>query len=182
MILPLREFIRFGYKVEQNTIAHSLRHAKSCLNFDFDVYLPSFGIYLQRPFIWTLEQQQSLIESVIFRDTRAIPPVAVVSRDDISYGKYEVIDGKQRLMTLLNFSCDGFPIHLFGKDYLLSELPEDYRNWILGYPIIAWLAYDLTDRQKVDWFTRINFAGTPQDRHHMEHLQAVLTTEEQCGN
>lgn len=173
-MIPLKQLIQTEYKVETQTIAHSLRYAKSRLTLDLEVYLEEFGLNLQRPFVWTVEQKQSLIESVIHRNTRTIPPIAVVSRDDIQHGAYEVIDGKQRIGALLGFISDEYLLKIFGCGYFFSDLPQEYQNWILEYPLNAYVAYDLTDRQKIDWFTRINFAGTQQDRSHLERLRAIL--------
>ena len=133
--------------------------------FDFDVYLPSKGLNLQRPLVWTIEQKRSLIESVIIR--RSIPPISVVlTIDDV----YQVIDGKQRLSAFIEYINGGFDF----CGYYCDELPKDYLGQIKRHHICAYrlCEYDepVSDADKIDWFRWINFAGTPQDAGHIERL------------
>lgn len=88
----------------------------------------------QRIFRWSLEQQSRLIESVFLGIP--IPPIFVAQRKD---GVWDVIDGVQRLSTLLRFmgvllNEDGsadIPIPLAAGDYvsrmegLVWECPEE---------------------------------------------------------
>ena len=133
--------------------------------FDFDVYLPSKGMNLQRPLVWTLEQKQSLIESVIIR--RSIPPISVIQTlNDV----YQVIDGKQRLSAFIEYVQGGFDF----CGYHCDELPQEYLGQINRHFICAYrlCEYDTpyTDAEKIEWFQWINFAGTPQDIQHLENL------------
>jgi hypothetical protein len=136
--------------------------------FDFDVWLPSKKMNLQRPLVWTIEQKRSLIESVLIR--RSIPPISVVQTlDDV----YQVIDGKQRLSAFIEYVQNGFDF----KGYYCDQLPRDYfgqiqRHYICCYRLCE---YDtpVTDAEKIEWFQWINFAGTPQDIAHLEKLNNV---------
>jgi hypothetical protein len=133
--------------------------------FDFDVYLPSRGINLQRDLCWTLAQKQALIESVIIR--RSIPPISVVlTLDDV----YQVIDGKQRLSAFIEYIQGGFDF----CGYYFNQLPQEYYQRIQRYEICAYRLCEsntpITDDEKIEWFQWINFAGTPQDIAHMEKL------------
>lgn len=49
--------------------------------------------------------------------------------------KLVLIDGKQRLTTMLDFLDDKFSVILFGKEYLCSELPEDIKYVITMYQL-----------------------------------------------
>ena len=168
---PIQDLVRTPYQIELITIAPSLRYASE-LSFDFNVFLPSLRINLQRDFVWTKTQKSALIESVIYRNTRNIPPMCMVGLGD---SHYEVIDGKQRLGAMLGFLRDEFTVSILGGSYKFSQLSKEYREWITRYPINACLAYDLGDDQKVDWFRRINFAGTPQDAKHLKMLQDAMS-------
>lgn len=134
--------------------------------FDFDVWLPSRDMYLQRPFVWTLEQQRALIESVIVR--RAIPPISVVQ---LLEDTYQVIDGKQRLLSFIEYVRGGFDF----CGYYCDDLPKEYFGQIERHFITAYCLYEsdtpISDEDKIAWFKWINFAGTPQDLQHMEQLQ-----------
>ena len=134
--------------------------------FDFDVYLPSRGINLQRPLVWTLEQKRSLIESVIIR--RFIPPISVVQTLDDTY---QVIDGKQRLSAFIEYVQGGFDF----CGYRCDDLPQDYLGQIKRHYICCYRLYEcntlVTDAEKIEWFQWINFSGTPQDAQHLEKLK-----------
>lgn len=138
-----------------------LRH-----QFDFDVYLPSKGMNLQRPLVWSIEQKRSLIESVIIR--RSIPPISVVlTVDDV----YQVIDGKQRLSAFIDFIQGRFDF----CGYYCDDLPNDYlgqikRHFITAYRLCEYSTLEVSDDDKIEWFQWINFAGTPQDMEHMAKL------------
>jgi hypothetical protein len=96
---------------------------------------------------------------------------------------YKVIDGKQRLSTMIDFLNDKFTIILQGKEYLYSELPgeKDIHNGIRyqidHYPIHFNQTYEywddlISDDDKIAWFEQINFAGTTQDIEHLKNLKA----------
>ena len=133
--------------------------------FDFDVYLPSKKMNLQRPLVWTLEQKRSLIESVIIR--RSIPPISVIFTLE---NVYQVIDGKQRLSAFIEYAQGGFDF----CGYYCDDLPPEYLGQIKRHYICCYrlCEYDtpISDDDKIEWFRWINFSGTPQDIAHMENL------------
>ena len=136
------------------------------LSFDLDVYLPSIGVNLQRGFVWTTIQKQSLIESILIR--RQIPPISAIYNDS---SVYEVIDGKQRLVAILDFIDNKFAY----CGYFYNELPETYykqfnrHHFTINRLLPPW-GVPITDREKIEWFRFINFAGTPQDLKHFAKL------------
>ena len=145
-------------------------------NIDWDVYLPTRGKNLQRPLVWTIEQKRELINSVLIG--RHIPHCAIVNivnHDDSKSDVLQIIDGKQRLSTLVDFVQNKFTLEIDGKEYLFSELPQDYQQAIncfhFRYYVInePW-GQPMTDQQKINWFKFINFAGTPQDAEHLRSL------------
>lgn len=154
--------------------------SNSRYNIDYDVYLPSKGKNLQRGFCWTLSQRQELIFSVL--KGIQIPPIAIVIyKDDISGNTDEqtlkIIDGKQRLSTLISFVRNEFPITWKGKDYYYSDMEEDAQKTIGYYYPRFDIAYEypdlmITDDDKIAWFEMINFAGTPQDAEHLKELKS----------
>ena len=146
---------------------------------DFDVYLESKGVNLQRGNVWNLSQKQELILSILLE--RYIPYICIVSainengKEDI----LKIIDGKQRLTAMIEFYNNIFPIILEGNSMFFDDLPVDYQKAIAFYDIRAKMAYDqydkkITDDEIINWFLLINFAGTPQDKAHFEKLSALL--------
>jgi hypothetical protein len=62
-----------------------------------------------------------------------------------------------------------------GKEYLFSELPNDYQQAIDHFYFRYYVVNEqwdkrITDEQKISWFKFINFAGTPQDEEHLNSL------------
>lgn len=144
---------------------------------DFDVYLPSKGINLQRDFVWNIDQKRELIWSILMN--RNIPRMAmmnvIVDKSNLD-GVYQVIDGKQRLSSMIDFYRNKFTLLIDGNEYFFKDLPIDYQRVIKGYHFAYYLANEplddpFTDQDKIDWFMQINFAGTPQDKEHFEKLK-----------
>ena len=112
---------------------------------------------------------------------RYIPPIALATRlDDIEKhpDRRFVIDGKQRLNALTSFRKDEFPIELEGKLFTLTQLKEetpDYYKAIAHFYIESAVAYDLSDKQMIEWFLCINFSGTPADETHKNSLVSSLS-------
>jgi uncharacterized protein with ParB-like and HNH nuclease domain len=145
-------------------------------NIDFDVFLPTKGKNLQRPFVWTIEQQRELIWSVFIG--RKIPHCAIINIVDHNNEWdfiYQVIDGKQRLTTLFKFYKNELSLLIDDKEYFLKDLPSDYQTAFKSFHFLYYIVNEpfdnpMTDEQKINWFKLINFAGTPQDVEHMKSL------------
>ena len=146
------------------------------VKIDFDVYLPTKQMNLQREFVWNIDQKRELIWSILMN--RNIPRMAMMNvlpnKSDID-GVYQVIDGKQRLSAMIDFYMNKYTLIVANKEYLFNELPIDYQNVIKGYHFAYYIAHEpygkpFSDKDKIDWFIYINFAGTPQDKAHFEAL------------
>lgn len=165
--------LRKPYEFKIDSITSHLRYIRTD-GIDYDVYLPTLGINLQRELCWTLQQKQELIMSVLIG--RKIPRFSLIIKQDNSY---QVIDGKQRLNTLYDFIDNKFTITLEDEIYFYSQLPQDYRVQFdrLQIEYDRMIEYDyapITDETKIDWFYFINFAGTPQDLEHLKKLKNKL--------
>lgn len=103
----------------------------------------------QREFIYKDDQRDAVIGTV-----RRNYPLNVmywaVRRD----GKYEVIDGQQRTISICQyvngeFSIDGLAFH---------NLPDDQQEQILNYKLTVYFC-EGSDSEKLEWFKIINIAG-----------------------
>lgn len=171
-IRELRRVLDFHPQEINSSIVHFATKAR----IDFNVFLPTKGINLQRDFVWTIEQKRELIWSIFIG--RQIPRMAMINtvqdEKDIE-GTYQVIDGKQRLSAMLGFYRGEFDIIVEGKNYFMYDLPDDYqavfRSYMFPYYIVnEYTPNTITDQQKIDWFKYINFQGTPQDVEHFKRL------------
>jgi hypothetical protein len=90
---------------------------------------------------------------------------------------FKVIDGKQRLSAWMWFCQGKFPIVVNNIEYYFNDLDSwaqgelMYSNWIKAD--VAYEYHDklISDELKIQWFEMINFAGTPQDKSHLENLK-----------
>lgn len=169
--------LRTSLSFNPHQINSQVKYFAEKVIIDFDVYLPTKGINLQRDFVWDIEQKRELIWSVLMN--RNIPRMAMMNvlldKNDTE-GVYQVIDGKQRLSAMLDFYNNKYSLAVDGKEYLFKELPDDYRNVIQGYQFAYYIANEeshkpFTDEDKIKWFMYINFAGTPQDKAHFNKLK-----------
>ena len=88
--------------------------------------------------------------------------------------KIEVLDGKQRITTLLDFIEDKIKLEN-GK--VFSELSEEDKKTILFHQVrytrIIKQGYnnDLTDKEKIELFLEMNELGTKMSDKHIEKIK-----------
>jgi hypothetical protein len=145
---------------------------------DFDIFLPSIGKNLQRPLCWSLQQKQELIISVLKGVKIANFTVIVYSSGKGErHDTFRIVDGKQRLSTLISFVKNEFPIVFEGEEFYYNELPKDCRHEIDWFDLHFDTVYEyydamIPDDVKIAWFEQINFAGTQQDIEHLKSLKS----------
>lgn len=178
MIITLKQFQKkYTHHVNKGLSFHFLGRLEEDANWDFDVFLPTKGMNLQRDLVWTTQQKSALILTIL-RDQK-IPPLVVVQNDKDETHKYnwQVIDGKQRMTTLFGYLKNEFPIVHEGTEYFFNDLPVDCQRQIKMYSEIridvhySYADEPITDQTKIDLFEEINWLGTPQDINHLNKLK-----------
>ena len=152
--------------------------------YDFDVYLPSYGINLQRDYVWESWQQNEFILSILLE--KPLEPVILIHHSengamDRESTIYYVIDGKQRLMTIQKFLHNEFPIIVNGEKYYWKDFADStkmyFRSRATGITANVYYSYGdapITDEMKIILFNYYNFAGTPQAEEHKNKLQNLI--------
>jgi hypothetical protein len=129
----------------------------------------------QRKLVWTLEEKQKLVESVLRK--YPIPAILLAERDT---GDYEVIDGLQRLHSLMSFIETAFPTER-GRAFDVAQFPtantraaaevftisEDHPDKLTALEVGTYLDYSMaitvmrgaTDDEIDEVFSRINTYG-----------------------
>ena len=129
----------------------------------------------QRKLVWTLEEKQKLVESVLKK--YPIPAILLAERDT---GDYEVIDGLQRLHALMSFVETSFPT-ASGRVFDVAQFPtantraasevfailEEYTETLTAQEVGTYLDYSMpitvmrgaTDDEIDEVFSRINTYG-----------------------
>jgi len=171
-----------SFRIQKGMSIESIeRFAQNSFNdtFDFDVYLSSKKMNLQRPLVWTLEQKQEFILSVI--KGIQISALSVIRYREkpgvLNSVTMKFIDGKQRFTTIMSFYKNEFPIEVNGVDYFYFDMEEECQRLIKYFSFHFDIAYEydydmISDDDKIAWFEMINFAGTPQDVEHLKDLKS----------
>ena len=135
-----------------------------------------FAPVYQRQFRWDNPRQSQLIESILLGIP--VPPLFMATNSVVGQQvQWEVVDGLQRLLTLVNFAgnsdarraarLDDHPLTLDGLDkltnlggYSFSELPEDIKTALEDRPVRVVVLNDKSDLQvRFDLFERLNTGG-----------------------
>lgn len=119
--------------------------------------------YFQRRSVWNDNARSYLMDTII----RGLPIPKVFIRQKINVltrnSVREVVDGQQRLRTILSFLNDGFTISKnhnskYGGLYFsqLSQFDDDIQTSILNYEISVDLLVNMPDQKVLDVFSRLN--------------------------
>lgn len=114
----------------------------------------------QRRSVWSPQAKSYLIDTII--KGKPLPKIFIRANTDPKTKKTirEVVDGQQRIGTILSFIKDGFKISkVHNEEYggkVYSELPEEIQTEFLKYELSVDLLMDLSDRDILDIFARLN--------------------------
>ena len=155
------------------------------LKYDFDVFLPKYGINLQRPYVWEYYQQNEFILSILLE--KPIDSFIAIHHFKDSLNREDctvfVIDGKQRLLTIQKFIHNEFPIVVNGEKVYFKDFDDELKrffksrvNFLTGDVYYSYENSDaeITDDMKIVLFNFYNFAGTPQTEEHKNKLQSLI--------
>lgn len=157
-------------EIQHKSVSYRIRSRD---RIDDNVFLQSYNCNLQRGYVWSLEQNRSLIKSILLE--RNIPNITIIHCLDDSF---KIIDGKQRLNAYLSFLEDKFSIIINGCSFLFSDLPDDFKSTIKFYPfkcdayVEIYESDKLSDESILNWFEYLNFAGTQIDIDHINKIRA----------
>ena len=174
--------IRIERKSNTITIS-SLNEGRMLSKYDLD------PVY-QRKSIWSTEQQSLLIDSIL--KNIPIPPIFLRENiDKKGKSKFEVIDGKQRLLSIFRFidneittiDDDNDPLHqseLAGVSFKdLEDNPEleNILEEFWRYPLPIEYVYTKDDKVVDKIFDRLNRSGeklTGQELRHANYYDSAL--------
>ncbi len=116
--------------------------------------------FFQRRPVWSESAKSYLIDTIL--RGKPIPKIFIRQKVNVTTMKVtrEVVDGQQRLRTILSFINDGFVVNRQqnrangGKHF--SQLPEDVQQMILTYEISVDLLVNMPDEEVLDIFSRLN--------------------------
>lgn len=103
----------------------------------------------QRNFVYKDKQRDAVIETV--KKDFPLNVLYWAVRED---GKFEVIDGQQRIISICEYVTNNFSFNGLSFD----NLQNDQREQILDYKLMVYFCSG-TDSEKLKWFETINIAG-----------------------
>lgn len=130
-----------------------------------------FNPSYQRDLVWTMEQKTALIESIFnnFDIGKFTFVVRNYTPDRVFY--YEILDGKQRLSTILEFYED----RLAWRGKKFTELCYEDAHHFIGYQIVQGQVREATEQQIYKLFVKMNTSGAPVSKQHLDKIKALIT-------
>lgn len=137
-----------------------------------------FNPEYQRELVWTIEQKQAFVKTLMIGDVDLCPTL-ITEPYSKRKGKreYEVLDGKQRMMSVIEYIRGEFSIDgLYYKDLNLGDVSR-LMNATFKYRLIKY--YDkkkgfskMTIEQKVELFLQINEYGQRVSEEHLDKIKS----------
>ncbi len=161
-------------------LINNLTDVKQRKKYDFEIYLPKYGVNLQRPYVWEGYQQSEYIISIL--QERPLENVIAIQHES-NEGKItmQIVDGKQRLTTIQKFLLGEIPVTINNKKVWWDDFDEDakryFKSRLSHITAVVYYTYEddnLTDDDKIRLFNFYNFAGTPQTEEHKNMLKGFL--------
>jgi hypothetical protein len=143
----------------------------------------------QRRSVWNQAYKDDFIDTVLQQyPAPAIFVYEEVTADGVS--KYQVVDGKQRLTTVFDFSVGSFPVsesspltHLQGKYFSRLSAEEKTAFWTYQFPVEYLPTNDETLINEI--FTRINKNTAKLTRQELRHARfsgSFITAAEELSD
>ena len=116
--------------------------------------------FFQRRAVWSDNAKSYLMDTII--GGKPIPKIFIRQKINVTTKTTirDVVDGQQRLRTILSFIKDGFAINRRqNRDHggrRFSQLPEEIQAQVLSYEMSVDLLINLPDAEILDIFSRLN--------------------------
>lgn len=127
-----------------------------------------FNPEYQREFVWTSEDKTKLLDS-IFSNIEIGKFVFIRRPFKENSPSYEILDGKQRLRTILDFYEGRFPY----KGIIYRDLSNRDKGMFNRCPI-SYAEIDrerMKESEKYKYFLRLNCGGKIQSREHLDKIE-----------
>ena len=125
----------------------------------------------QRDYCWTMEDKVALIDSIF--NNVDIGKFVFVHNDYGDKYLYEILDGKQRLRTILDYYENRFPY----KGRYFNDLCGKDKDWFCRKNIAVAEVSKSNKKEILRYFIMLNTAGKSMDK---EHLAKVLDMYKEC--
>jgi len=127
-----------------------------------------------------LKDKRLLIESIynnidcgkILVRNRGWEELEVLQKGGHEIAWLDVVDGKQRLSCILEFIQDGFTDSFSN---LYSDFSKVAKHKFLEHQLFSYseLPENTDDKEIIEQFLKLNFAGVPQSKEHIEFIKSL---------
>lgn len=158
---------------------YSNRSMYSLLSFHY-LFGVDFNPDYQRGSVWDEEDREKLLDSIFAgREIgRFVFKQLPFNRTNDDGNYYEIVDGKQRMLTLLAFYENRFPY----KGVFYNDLSVLDKNWFMDASIgVAELDQNTTRAEVLEVFLALNEGGKPVAKEVLEHARELLKGETDNG-
>jgi hypothetical protein len=143
----------------------------------------------QRRPVWTEKAKSFLIDTIL--RGKPIPKIFIRQRINVSTktSMRDVVDGQQRLRTILSYIKDGFVVSKrhnpeFGG-LPFSQLPPEIQEQVLAYEVSVDLLINLPDPEVLDIFSRLNSYAVllnEQEKINADHFGPFKALADKIGH
>ena len=142
---------------------------------EFSVGTYDFNPIYQRDLVWSTEKKQEFVKKLMIGDVD-LRPTFITAPYKKSKREYEVLDGKQRMMAVIQYVQNQFPVEgFYYKDLTLGDVSR-LMNATFKYKIVKY--YDkkkgfseMSLKQKVELFLQINEYGQKVSDEHLSKIK-----------
>lgn len=148
-----------------------------CYQYLFGV---DFNPDYQRGEVWDDDDRQKLLDSLFNgRDIgRFVFKELPYTRIEKDRCYYEIVDGKQRMLTLLAYFENRFPY----KGVYYNDLSSKDKDWLMNAPIgVAEINQSATRAEVLEVFLALNEGGKPVAKEILDHARELLKGESNNG-
>ena len=142
---------------------------------EFSVGTYDFNTIYQRDLVWSTEKKQEFVKKLLIGDVD-LCPTFITAPYKKSKREYEVLDGKQRMMSVIQFVQNQFPVErLYYKDLTIGDVSR-LMNATFKYKLVKY--YDkkkgfseMSLKQKVELFLQINEYRQKVSDEHLSKIK-----------
>lgn len=122
----------------------------------------------QRDLVWNEDDRIALLDSIF--NNIDIGKFAFINLGFNSDYGYQILDGKQRLTTLVDFYLNKFSY----KGVYFNDLSVKDQNWFLHKSVSVGEMYEASREQILKYFIMLNTTGHVVDKAHLDKVAGML--------
>ena len=107
----------------------------------------------QREFVYDLKKQENVLHTILKGF-----PLNTMYWVKTGSDTYEVLDGQQRTLSVMQFLSHKLQITIDGKTYYNDSLPDDMYERLIDYEFMIYIC-EGSESEKLEWFEVVNIGG-----------------------